>query len=218
MAKDKNIKKLNRKYLVGFLVVNICVFIFLSNILTIEVNDFESFMKKLLDPKNVFVFILYVVSIILEGVLSSDLKAKLVFWKWHNPLPGCRAFSHIAKNDPRINIKELKIIFPKGFPKSSKEQNSAWYNLYRKYSSVTTVFESHRSFLLTRDLSALSLILIPVSFAGYYLLSVWIVPSLFHAFFLISVFIINNLASKNYGNRFTANVLVEAIHDNNNGE
>lgn len=211
MAKEKNIKKSNRKILAGYLVVNFLLFSFISK--WIEFSDLNSFIEKLFDPKHIFVVILYGISIVLEGLISSNAKAKIIFWRIKNPLPGTRAFSDIIKKDQRADVSSLKKLFPDGFPKDPSSQNAEWYKLYRKYSSTGTVFEAHRAFLLTRDLAAMTLILIPFSIIGHILLSVAKMKILLHALILSALFIINNVSSQNYGNRFVANVLVEAAID-----
>ena len=45
---------------------------------------------------------------VLNGVLSPDTKARLVFLKWRYALPGHRAFSKYAKSDTRIDIQSLE--------------------------------------------------------------------------------------------------------------
>jgi len=51
-----------------------------------------------------------VATTILNGILSPDAKARIVFWRWRHPLPGCRAFSHYLKKDVRIGFAPLRLV------------------------------------------------------------------------------------------------------------
>lgn len=92
---------------------------------------------------------------ILNGLLTSQAKARLVFWRWKDPLPGNRAFSIHVNEDPRINIDALNRKLPK-WPKSAHEQNTTWYGLYRTVESESSVATGHRDFLFARDYAVLS--------------------------------------------------------------
>src|SRR5437870_5022806 len=45
---------------------------------------------------------------ILNAQLSADMKSRIIFMRWSNPLPGCEAFSRHAKQDQRIDIAALQ--------------------------------------------------------------------------------------------------------------
>ena len=49
-----------------------------------------------------------VVVTIISNLISPQLKAALVFWRWPNPLPGHRAFSQYLATDPRIDPHRLR--------------------------------------------------------------------------------------------------------------
>src|ERR1700744_4334098 len=56
-----------------------------------------------LSPRVVPVGLAGVVAVVLNGLLSADLKARLVwFWRRKDVLPGYRAFTYYAKRDPRV--------------------------------------------------------------------------------------------------------------------
>ena len=140
------------------------------------------------------------------------IKHKIVFLKMKNPLPGCEAFSRIAVRDPRIDMNILKALFPSGSPKEPIDQNAAWYGMYKKHSNKIRVFQAHRSFLLARDLATLTLLFMPVTLLAHLiwdtqLKMIWIHMAVLLLFFAGSV-----IASRNYGRRFVANVIVEELH------
>ena len=104
------------------------------------------------------VTLLPVPALLLSSLLSSNLKAILVFWRWQHPLPGARAFSVHAPADPRIALDRLRKNIGE-FPQDPREQNSRWYALYREVQSEASVQDSHGQYLLFRDLAAVSLLL-----------------------------------------------------------
>jgi hypothetical protein len=73
-----------------------------------------------------------VVATVLNGLLSADMKARLVFWRWHHALPGHRAFTKFAYADSRVDFATLTKQFPSGVPSDPQDQNRAWYRLYSR--------------------------------------------------------------------------------------
>ena len=45
--------------------------------------------------------------VIFMGILNAPMKDRIVFWRWNNPLPGCRAFSKPAGKDHRVKLAIL---------------------------------------------------------------------------------------------------------------
>lgn len=102
--------------------------------------------------------LLPVPALLLSLLLPSNLKASLVFWRSQDPLPGARAFTVHAPADPRIALDRLRKNVG-DFPEAPAEQNSRWYGLYRDVQNEPSVADSHRNYLLFRDLAAVSLLL-----------------------------------------------------------
>ncbi len=212
MAQEKTLKSANRINLIVYLVLNFLFFATLSGLVSIKIGEWDDLLKKWLAPEGILIGILYSISIVLEGVISSDIKAVLVFWRVRNPLPGTRAFSDIAAKDPRIDMNALSNMFSGKLPEEPREQNAKWFSLYKKFGDAKMVLEAHKAFLLTRDLAALTIVLIPISIIGHIVFSAGLAVSLIHILILLGLYLITAIASRNYGNRFVANVLVEAVH------
>lgn len=103
--------------------------------------------------------LLPIIPLLLTNTISQLMKARLVYWRWSNPLPGSRAFTKFVKKDDRID--EAKLLKNIGiFPVNFKEQNSKWYSLYLKVKNEVSVLDAHRAFLLYRDITSLSIILL----------------------------------------------------------
>jgi hypothetical protein len=97
-----------------------------------------------------------VISTVLNGFLSADNKARLVFLRWRNPLPGHRVFSEYAVSDPRIDLAELFKIHGGDLPFDPVEQNRVWYRMFKSIEKEPAINQAHRDFLLLRDYTGLS--------------------------------------------------------------
>jgi hypothetical protein len=142
---------------------------------------------------------------LLNGLISSNQKAVLVFWKLKNPLPGSEVFSKLSKEDTRIDREKLKDIYGP-LPKNPSEQNKLWYKIYKKNSLDIVISESHRAFLLARDLTSLCFLF--VIFIGFPVLFIgkWPINIYYIAFLLVQYFIVV-IGAQNRGRRFVTNVL-----------
>src|SRR4051812_46264927 len=63
---------------------------------------------------------------VLSETLGDRLKARLTFWKWRHPLPGCVAFTtYIVDDADRIDLKKLKSRYG-SLPSKPEDQNRLW--------------------------------------------------------------------------------------------
>lgn len=153
------------------------------------------------------------VAVFLNDLLPSNAKASIVFWRIKDALPGHRAFSEHAEADPRIDIAALKKKVG-DFPGNPRDQNSCWYKLFQKHQSNVIISDSHRRFLLFRDSSSLTLLILAIA---------WIASVLAGAPAVLQASIIGGLAvqflwlaisARNTGIRLVQNVLaLEASDD-----
>lgn len=209
-VKQRYIKSENRKWLIGYLLLQIVIFALFSGLINSTFSDVNALLSKLKDPQGFLPLIAVIFSIVLEGLLSNPIKEFLVFWRIKNRLPGHRAFSVIGPRDARVNMEKVKALFPNGLPSDPKLQNQEWFQLYKKYGDERRVFYSHKAFLLTRDLTALTAAVIPLSFIGHLIAGTqWKIIG-YHVLFLMALLVLISLSTRSYGNRFVANVLVEA--------
>jgi len=101
----------------------------------------------------------------LTGVINSQLsattKARLVFLRWSNPLPGCEAFSRYASSDARVDVGALeRKVGP--FPVEPRAQNDLWYKLFKSVESQAAIVQGHQAFLFTRDYACLAFLMVIV--------------------------------------------------------
>jgi hypothetical protein len=147
------------------------------------------------------VAVAFAITTILNGLLSSDAKARLIFWRWRNPLPGCRAFSHYLTRDPRIDFGALERALGT-LPTEPAAQNALWYQrIYKIVQNDPVVLQVHKDFLFSRDYTALSLLfLVFLGAAGAYAIAapktMWIYLAL-----LAAQLVATMIAARNYGTR-----------------
>ena len=204
--KDQNTLRL-AAVVVGNLAVSLAIFN-ADSLLGLEPNTLT---KKPADlaPATVAIALLTVAN----GLINPQMKARLVFWRWTNPLPGCRAFSEHVGRDPRINVGALEHEFGK-LPEDECEQNQLWYRMYRTVESYPAVAHNHRDFLFTRDYAALSVLFLVV-FGGLaiYQVEYWS-RTLGYIAFLTAQYLIVRWAAAIYGIRFVSTVLAVKAAEN----
>jgi len=212
MAKSTtSLKTKNAAYIWTFIGLHCAILLAIIILGKIDYDSINDFWHKVKAKDSFIAAAIPIVSILLNGLLGDQMKARLVFWRWKNPLPGCRAFSDLIRKDPRININNLKGRLG-SFPRSPKDQNSLWFKLYRKHSESLVVSDSHRIYLLTRDIAGLAAIFAVLFPMCVVLTSATIQVVLIYFIVLLIQYLIAATSARNYGNRFVMNVLTEESH------
>lgn len=206
----KSLKSQNSNYLRIFILFNIVVFVAVIIENKISFENFQSLWSKITLKDGLLITIVPLLSIILNGIISSHFKAVLVFWRLKNPLPGCRAFSQIAVKDSRINLTNIIKHLDNDEPKTPAEQNRSFYRLYKTFQDKISVKESHKQFLLMRDISAISFIFWVIFLILFFIINKNFVLEIYYLGYLFLQFIISSFVARNYGNRFVGNVMAEA--------
>lgn len=202
---ERSLKSLNMKWLVMLASLDVVV------VLLFAAPEFikDATRSNITVIRGLVTALLPVIIMLLTGMLSHEIKARLVYWKWTNPYPGCEAFSRHGPADARIDMVALEKNVG-DLPSSEVEQNKKWFKLYKLVSDDKAVVEAHKLYLMYRDMAAMSLPLVVLVPLGLWLGSVhtdslWIIT-----FFLIIQFMVCSLSARNSGTRFVCNVL--SIH------
>jgi hypothetical protein len=207
----ENIKNYTRSLCV-VLAVNCIIYMFFSlpEGFTFDAN----YIYNNLFVKSSIVFVgATVIIFLLNGLLTSDFKARLVFWRRENAYPGTRIFTDLMDKDYRIDRSVLEKSYGT-LPVDPKSQNQLWYKIFKKFEFEPMVFDAHRSFLLARDITGFSFL-----FLCTYPMSALIAAFVFEIAFssliqyllLLGVqYFISSLVSQHYGKRFACNVLAQA--------
>jgi hypothetical protein len=80
--------------------------------------------------------------LVLQEVVPRSTKEILVFFRFKDRLPGCRAFSVIAARDPRIDPVELGVLLPSA-TMNGVEQNALWYRWLKSMESDPAIADNH---------------------------------------------------------------------------
>lgn len=202
---ERSLKSLNMKWLVLLAAADVLfVLLFVAPDLSNGVTLTQIGIVRMLTAT-----VMPVVVLLIVNVLPHDIKSMLVYWKPLGVLPGCEAFTKYGPRDRRIDMAALKKNVGT-FPMESTEQNSKWYKLYKQVPNEPEVLESHKLFLMYRDMAVLSLplvVLVPLSlnFVGASNSTLALAAGLFVIQYLLAA-----LSARWSGIRFVCNVL--AIH------
>ena len=144
---------------------------------------------------------------VLSWVVPTTWKETMVFWRSRERrLPSSEAFTKIAPADLRIDMAELSRRLGK-LPTDYQKQSALWYSTYRKHSKDTAVNDANAAYLLYREMTAITpilLIAVPIigtaanpSGARIALGILWV----------IFEYVLVMLAARHAGTRLVANVL-----------
>lgn len=194
-----------------FLGVNVAVFLSIAIGHRLTPASIDHIWQRVSAKDGLLALCFPLVTLVLNGIFGDLGKARLVFWRWRNPLPGCRAFSVIMDMDPRIDAARLRSKLSP-VPSEPKGQNAVWYRLYKAHADKRIIWEAHRAYLLTRDMAAMAGVFAVSFAAGVFVTATgWKLATLYSAA-LVAQYVIVATSARNYGNRFVANVLVEESH------
>lgn len=143
---------------------------------------------------------------ILNGLLGPKTKARLVYFRWSQPLPGSYAFSKLSKEDPRIDRAQLRRVVGH-FPRSPDQQNALWYKLYDSVKAHDNVLQNHREYLFARDYCGLAALFVPtLGLAGLWLIAP-LPKAACYLGLLVFQYALVRFVAANHGRRFVSTVL-----------
>jgi hypothetical protein len=187
----------------------ICLSLFITK--GFSTASIDQLWKSITKKDGIIAVLMPLLTIILSGLFSDTAKARLVFWRWRHPLPGCRVFTELIQSDPRIDVPALRKKHG-DFPQDPHAQNALWYRLYKEHSGSIVISEAHRIYLLTRDMTTLSAVFVVLFSIAIGLDSVGWKMAVFYSGALLAQYLMIATAARNYGVRFVLNVLAEESH------
>lgn len=102
------------------------------------------------------------VVLVAQELLPRGAKEVIIFWRWRDRLPGCRAFSHHAKHDARIDQSALTSLLSHN-PMTPTEQNVLWYGWLNSLEKDQAIADNHHRVLALRDSAVLIFLLVLIS-------------------------------------------------------
>lgn len=201
----KSLKSTYKRHLTIFSALNIAVF-WVFIISPIDPNRWKQIFDSLTLKDSLFLSISPILTLVLSGIFSATTKARIVYWRYNYPLPGSEAFSiHMAK-DHRIDPDALAAKWGP-LPTNPKDQNRLWYKIYKIVENDIRVLDSHRDWLLSRDIAAYSVIFLLVFVPSVVGSGTDWKTTLIYAAIMILQYLIILVAARIYGKRFVCNVL-----------
>ena len=203
MKTEPNLKAQNSSTLWLFFTFQIALLIsfFFATYFDEVLSDYQSLLTVRVSGILIAPLVLYIVN----GVLSSNFKSALVFWRYKNVLPGCRAFSLLGPKDFRVDMNKLTVIHGE-LPTAASEQNRLWYQIYRLNKDEPLILGSHRRFLLGRDIVGIAFLFLILSGIPFAIFG----NKPFNILYLITllvIYLVTMVVARNHGNRFVTNVL-----------
>lgn len=153
--------------------------------------------------------LIVVASLVLLGMIRPDWRDQLIHRRWHDPLPGCRAFTAIGPQSSHVNMATLEAKYGP-LPDECADQNKLFFKIYRAHRDDIGVLDAHGRYLAARDsgtITALLMVTLPW-------LALWatgdVGRSALYALALVAVYLLFSQAAKNYSWRMVQNVLALA--------
>ena len=147
-----------------------------------------------------------VLTTVLNGLVSAPMKARIVFLRWRDALPGHRAFSLHGPRDTRVDMAKIEALLG-GLPQGEGAENKVWYGLFKAHEADAAVMEAHKAFLFTRDYTALALLVLLVLAPICLIVARGSTPAWLYAGAMALQLLVVRLAAANYGVRFVGTVL-----------
>lgn len=216
------LKDYRKKEIPMLLLGNILLMIYINGVFSVELiqGDGLNLLLSFLNSAVLSSF-LYLFTMILDGIFSSETKDKLVYL-FFGRIPGEKVFTTIKKkdNDIRFSYKDLYGLYPEiydNLPQQRKEcykyENETWYNIYRQYKTDNMIYNSHKEALMFRDMYCLNILIIAI----YCIFSLYInVVEFNRTYFMLLCFFtaLFNFVTRNKAKRFVYNVIAIAISNN----
>lgn len=204
LAKEtsQSLKRQNRASLAGILIGNFAAFVAVLGVAGFGIRMQPSDWIRDILPAGVATLVVS----LLNSQLSPTAKARIVYARWSNPLPGARAFSRYAQSDARVDIAALTRKFGP-FPTGPREQNALWYKMYRSVEDKVEVRDANQQFLLWRDCTTLLVLLFVTLVPIAAILTRRLIPVAGLAAFQALQFGLAMQAARVNGERLVSNVL-----------
>lgn len=203
---SRNIKNYD-EILTKFVFFNLLMILIIMSLINIKnIDSFLDVLEKILSS-SIGLIGASIFALLMNGILKTDHKDCIVFWKVKQALPSYRVFSYLVKNDYRIDFDELSIKH-NPLPVDPELQHKLWYKLLKRYPDDEMILQSHRDYLLYRDLTAITFLMSVVYFIIFIALKIIgrNISILIILVFLIE-YIILVVTARNKAERFVLNVV-----------
>lgn len=215
-----NIKDYRSKELLWYIIAQVLLVIIFqnSNILKLDSDKLKELMMATVSS-TLFSSVIGVISFVFNSMFSDELKYKLLYFGSNRP--GECVFENIKNNHSDFRYtkeramdayKEIYENMPNDKKLKKAYQNDQWYKIFSKHQDFITVSNSHRDYLLCRDIYFATIMVI----FFYILISILLVEVTFSWKLLVFEFVlllVSNVATRQRGKRFVSNVIARDLQN-----
>lgn len=216
-----DIKDYRNNELKNYVIGNILLVLYFSsifdNLFTLDINSNLNIWKTLIESALVS-SIIYIYVFLLESLIPGDIKQKVAYFHI-GKLPGYTIFTKMKQNnkDDRFThadiVKKYASIYsnmPVGKKEKGKYENAQWYKIYNNYKNESKILIANRDFLLSRDLTIITIMLIIIYFILIGL-KIIVFSKTIVTVMLIEL-IVSNISMRGKATRLAYNVISEDIY------
>jgi len=213
-----DIKDYRNNELKNYVIGNILLVLYFSgifdNLFTLDINSNLNIWKTLIESALVS-SIIYIYVFLLDSLIPGDIKQKVAYFHI-GKLPGYTIFTKMKQNnkDDRFThadiVKKYASIYsnmPVGKKEKGKYENAQWYKIYNNESKILI---ANRDFLLSRDLTIITIMLIIIYFILIGL-KIIVFSKTIVTVMLIEL-IVSNISMRGKATRLAYNVISEDIY------
>lgn len=213
MADGKSLKEQNagliRAAMIGHIVAFAWVAVEPLHLLSMNDRTLVARLETAAAPGTAALGLIVVASLLLLGLISPNWRDRIMHWRWHDPLPGCRAFTSIGPHSSHVNMAALEAQYGP-LPVAGKEQNQLFYRIYREFRDDIGVLDAHGRYLAARDIGLITaLLMVPLPGLAW-----WASGNggraLVYGMVLFLLYLLCAIAAKNYSWRMVQHVLALA--------
>ncbi len=204
-----NLKEANSRALAAYVVAHAFAVAWVALGFPFTFSSFSTAVQGELPEAGLAVVATVVLITLFNAVGGPNLKAILVFWRIHDTLPGSRAFSKLAPNDPRVDLESLRKLLGGTLPTSPTEQNTRWFQLYDARREQAAVASTHKDYLLLRDICWLTTVAAIAGTSALFVLHHRQATAIYFAA-CIGLYLLARFGAKFRGERFVLTVLAAA--------
>lgn len=217
MSETKSLKEQNAWLIRAAMIAHMAAFAWISlepsKLIAIGSVNLAKKLEEFAVPGSASLGLIVIASLLLLGLAPPLWRDRIIHLRWHDPLPGSRAFTHIGPQSSHVDMRclteRLGVL-----PTTPTEQNQLFYRIYKPLRDDIGVCDAHRRYLAARDIGTItSLLIIPLpilALIGTHNLG----RSAAYALFLFATYLLCAIAAKNYSWRMVQHVLaLSAVHD-----
>lgn len=213
MADGKSLKEQNAGLIRAAMIGHIMAFAWIAaeplRLLSMSGRMFTTRLEAAAAPGTAAFGFIVVASLLLLGLINPSWRDRIMHWRWHDPLPGCRAFTRVGPRSSHVNMAVLEARYGP-LPVAGIVQNQLFYRIYREFREDVGVLDAHGRYLAARDIGTITaLVMVPLP-----LLAWWASGAGGRAFVygvaLFLVYALCVIAAKNYSWRMVQHVLALA--------